>query len=336
MRQHAIPQNILDIEFKLFTKFTVREFVYMAIGIGFGGIFLYFYSLAQVPGIIAFPIFFFSSGLGLFLGLVNINDQKADVFLKNYIWAITHPTQRVWRNKIIDEKIGKEVKPEFNVTQGSMNRNQQADPDAEIIGATLDDQKPEFIEKSKIDEFEKEEKEYLDKISKLAQGVTPSPIAATSSVTPPVTPLTSVQPEQQTIQNPTSSQAQTQTTTPNTTTGVTNTPVQPQPSKIRIDINNKGNYATALNKPTPYIGNLNFKIEDNLAKSLPQAILVIKDNQNRVLSALQTDNNGEAMSNRIFPIGTYNIEVQLGGYTFPQVEIIMDKQDFEPIKIKAN
>ena len=40
MKQHPIPQNVLDVEFKLFTKFTVREFAYIAIGFGFGGIFI--------------------------------------------------------------------------------------------------------------------------------------------------------------------------------------------------------------------------------------------------------------------------------------------------------
>ena len=313
MRQHAIPQNILDIEFKLFTKFTIREFVYMAVGVGFGGIFLYFYSLAQIPGIIAFPVFLFSSGMGLFLGLVNINDQKADVFLKNYIWAITHPTQRVWRNKMIDEKLGQEIKPQFNVTQGTMKRQGEEASEAEIIGASNDSPKPEYIEKSKLEEFDKEEREYLDKITKLAQ--------SSGSANPQQTSSTLIT-ETTVLKQEVKPETAVQTST--------------QPGKIRIDSNNKNNYLTTLNKPTPYIGNLNFKILNQKNEELNQAVLVIKDMQNRVLSALQTDNNGEAMANRIFPVGTYNIEVQLNGYTFPQVQIIMDKQDFEPIKIKAN
>jgi hypothetical protein len=54
-----------------------------------------------------------SSGLGAFLGLVPINDQDADVFIKNYITAITNPTQRVWLNKELKEKGAKpELKPD--------------------------------------------------------------------------------------------------------------------------------------------------------------------------------------------------------------------------------
>lgn len=96
MRQHAIPQNILDVEFKIFTKFTLKEFAYLAIGIGTGGIFLYMYAKNQIPGIIALPIFVVASGIGIFFALVPINDQPADQFIKNFISAIRKPTRRVW------------------------------------------------------------------------------------------------------------------------------------------------------------------------------------------------------------------------------------------------
>ena len=113
MRQHAIPQNILDIEFKLFTKFTLKEFAYLAIGLGIGGIMIYLVVSGIIPPILGIPIFVVSAGTGAFLGLVPINDQDADVYIKNYIKAITNPTQRVWLNKELKEKGAKpELKPD--------------------------------------------------------------------------------------------------------------------------------------------------------------------------------------------------------------------------------
>jgi len=113
MRQHAIPQNILDVEFKLFTKFTLKEFAYLAIGLGVGGIMIYLVVSGIIPPILGIPIFIVSSGLGAFLGLVPINEQDADVFIKNYITAITNPTQRVWLNKELKEKgVKPELKPD--------------------------------------------------------------------------------------------------------------------------------------------------------------------------------------------------------------------------------
>ena len=99
MKQHAIPQNVLDVEFKLFTKFTLKEFAYLAIGVGIGGLFLYLTVGKQMPAIIGIPAFLIFSAIGVFLSLVPINDQPADKFIQNYITAITNPTQRVWKSK---------------------------------------------------------------------------------------------------------------------------------------------------------------------------------------------------------------------------------------------
>ena len=112
MRQHSIPQNILDVEFKLFTKFTLKEFAYLAIGIGLGGLMIYLTVSKVIPAVIGVPLCIVSSGAGIILGLVPINDQDADVFIKNYVSAITNPTQRVWLNAQMKEERNKpELKP---------------------------------------------------------------------------------------------------------------------------------------------------------------------------------------------------------------------------------
>lgn len=111
MRQHAIPQNVLDVEFKLFTRFTLKEFMYLAIGVGSGGIFMYLSAKGDLPGIVGIPLFVILAGAGAFLGLVPINDQDADVFITNYFNAINKPTQRVWLNESMKEKRNK---PDLN------------------------------------------------------------------------------------------------------------------------------------------------------------------------------------------------------------------------------
>lgn len=111
MRQHPIPQNVLDVEFKLFTKFTVKEFAYIATGVLLGAIFIYLWTENRMPAIIAFPSFAFFSGTGLILGLVPIQDQPADRLLSNYIKAINRPTLRVWH--------GEEMKLRLKARQGA-------------------------------------------------------------------------------------------------------------------------------------------------------------------------------------------------------------------------
>jgi len=113
MRQHAIPQNILDVEFKIFTKFTLKEFAYLGIGVGIGGVFLYFTTRGEFPGIVGIPLFILFSSIGVFLALVPINDQPADKFISNFFYAVNRPTQRVWLNKELkDERTKPAIQPE--------------------------------------------------------------------------------------------------------------------------------------------------------------------------------------------------------------------------------
>jgi len=135
MRQHPIPQNILDVEFKLFSKFTLKEFAYLAIGLGFGGLMIYLVVAKTIPALIGIPVCILTSGAGIFLGLVPINDQDADVFIKNYVSAITAPTQRVWMNsEMLEERNKPELKPS---TDGKLVQKSFKEKTSTIIGGGL-------------------------------------------------------------------------------------------------------------------------------------------------------------------------------------------------------
>ena len=132
MQQHPIPQNVLDVEFKLFTKFSLKEFAYLVAGILSGSIFLFLNRQIGFPGIIAWPMFLFLSGVGLFLALVPINGQGADEFIKNYFIAINKPTQRVWLNKRMKQE---RVKP---IVEADLKKKKK------IVGGELDETKKDF------------------------------------------------------------------------------------------------------------------------------------------------------------------------------------------------
>ncbi|MCK9368780.1 PrgI family protein [Candidatus Dojkabacteria bacterium] len=296
MRQHAIPQNILDIEFKLFTKFTIREFVYLAVGIGFGGIFIYLFSSGDLPAVVAFPIFALSAGLGIFLGLVKINDQPADIFIRNFFYAITHPTQRVWKNEIIDEKIDKVVKPDFNLTEGKNDRGAVTPTGGKTIGISKDLPSNQFIEKSKIDEIDKEEKEKLDSISQLA-GVPVQPTLKRETIIPTASPISNS-------------------------------------NRITISKINSSSMTAKISNKNPG-GNLNFKVCDNEGNGIAQAVIVIKDSQDKILSAFRSNSLGEITSEKMFSPGMYNLEIQAGGNTFPPISVLIEDVTLPPIKLMA-
>ena len=143
MRQHPIPHNILDIEFKLFTRLTLKEFAYLALGVGTGGIFLFFSIRGDMPSIVGIPLFAILSGIGAFLALVPINDQPADKAIMNYFTAINRPTQRVWLNQTLKEQ---RIKPTVAAVE---------DTKIKVIGATelRKEQKSQIFEETPGDDI---------------------------------------------------------------------------------------------------------------------------------------------------------------------------------------
>lgn len=169
MRQHPIPQNVLDIEFKLFTKFTLKEFAYLAIGVSIGGIFLYMSIRGDMPGIIGIPAFILFGGAGAFLALVPINDQNADAFIVNYFSAINKPTQRVWLNKTMKEE---RIKPQLQSTQVTGEKGKTGKgrviggskiPEAQNIPVFVENPGDDILQENTVSESKQEIVEKVEK-----------------------------------------------------------------------------------------------------------------------------------------------------------------------------
>ncbi|HEC64439.1 MAG TPA: hypothetical protein ENI23_04015 [bacterium] len=109
MERHSVPQNIMDVEFKLFGSLTVRQFANLAAGI-LVGVLLYFF---DIPGIIKWPLIVFSAFMGLALALFEINGQPFSRWLGNFIIAMFTTQRKVWKkNPKIPEILSKTYKPQ--------------------------------------------------------------------------------------------------------------------------------------------------------------------------------------------------------------------------------
>ena len=342
MKQHPIPQNILDIEFKLFTKFTVKEFAYMSLGIGFGGLFLYFYTKNQMPAYVAFPVFLVSSGIGLFLGLVPINDQKADQFLSNYIAAITKPTQRVWKNDKFDQKVELLTnKQEEQTTEGSMVRsvNQEQEGTLNVIGGTPIPNH-QFIEQQKIDEFDKAENERLAEIEKAVNETDGAPVAQPQQAAPtqqtqqvqqaetPPQQQASTAPEQQ----PAAAQVTTQTTVP--AKEVAATPAQDVPTVV-VSAQTAQQYALNIDGFTPQPNSINVQLTSSDGTPVTQAMVMVKNDQGHTIHVQQTNHQGVMFAQKTFEAGNYQLKVQHEQFRYPMIRYILDNTALPPVRVKS-
>ncbi len=90
-KMHAVPQNIMDVEFKLIGDLTIRQFIYLLI---FGGL-AYVGSVVMV-GLFKWPLVLLLAILGIGLAFVPIQERGLDEWIVNFIRSVYAPTQRIW------------------------------------------------------------------------------------------------------------------------------------------------------------------------------------------------------------------------------------------------
>jgi len=311
MRQHPIPQNVLDIEFKLFGRFTVKEFVYIAIGVTIGGLFLYFWTEGMLSAVIAWPVFILFAGTGAFLGLVPINDQPADQFISNYITAITNPTQRVWQNEEFKDKLESMAQTETLKPEG-ISIDQVKKDESKESTASITEDTPESKSQQKLDA---EEEQKLKNIDVLFEETGLSPYNTNKQKH---TKAKQIQ-EKNTVQVKQKQEENQSSKTQN---------------QISITKENIDNYKVD-NINVQLSGTVNMILNDKRHQPVTQATAIFKDNFNKPILAMKSGKNGEILTNRILPKGNYQIEIHHEKYTFPKINFLVEKEIYPIIKIKA-
>ncbi len=93
MKKHAVPHNILDVEFKLFGSLTARQFGFVAVAF-ITALFIYFTGL---PDIIRYPLIFIAVVFGLSLALLKVNGMPFSKWLWNFIISLITSQRKVYR-----------------------------------------------------------------------------------------------------------------------------------------------------------------------------------------------------------------------------------------------
>ena len=90
--QHAVPQNIMDVEFKLIGDLTMRQFTYLVV---FG--LLAYIVYITVGGVFKWPLVVFFSLFGLALAFIPLQERGMDEWVVNFFRSVYSPTQRIWK-----------------------------------------------------------------------------------------------------------------------------------------------------------------------------------------------------------------------------------------------
>lgn len=118
-----MPQNIMDVEFKLFGAFTLKQFMNLAINVIIA---LFVYSF-PLPDVIKWPIMLLFVALGLALALVTVNGMPFSNWLTNFITALTTSQRRVWKKSPKRPEVLKgNYKPKGKYTTHLISRSKKA------------------------------------------------------------------------------------------------------------------------------------------------------------------------------------------------------------------
>lgn len=98
---HPIPQNVTNFEFHLVGDMTLKQFGYLATGLGIA--FLFFVTLATPMPFVAWPVIVVSSLLGVAFAFLPIQERPLDHWVGAFFGAIFKPTKLQYNSKIISK-----------------------------------------------------------------------------------------------------------------------------------------------------------------------------------------------------------------------------------------
>lgn len=99
---HPVPQNVTSFEFHLVGDMTLKQFTYLAAGLGIA--YLTFIFLAKPAPLVAWPIILISALFGVSFAFLPIGERPLDHWASAFIRAIFKPTLRRYKSKVISKE----------------------------------------------------------------------------------------------------------------------------------------------------------------------------------------------------------------------------------------
>jgi len=95
VKQHAVPQNIMQVEFKVIGSLTMRQFFYLIItAVAAAGVYR-----SGLPSFFRVPTAGIIALAGLAVAFLPIEERGLDQWVVNFFRSIYQPSQRIWRKE---------------------------------------------------------------------------------------------------------------------------------------------------------------------------------------------------------------------------------------------
>lgn len=339
MEAHPVPQNVTSFQFKLVGDMTLKQFLYLATGVGFA--YLVFVFLAARVPVLAWPVMVISSGLGIAFAFLPIRARPLDHWLKAYIRAIYSPTKMVWlkNNKIYTNEpmFGNRLNIYLSTPAPKPQPQSQTPPQQQVNLKQL------VMEKTIAPENLPSEEQLMKtvELGKKAQALQVKMLEAERELRQL---RIRAQQNQGSSEDLTSQanevfnnlQALTQeaSSTRNQLAGITKQQISPAP-KIEVKIIQPPKPKITQIALTSFPNVLNGIVVDTERNYVEGVVIVINDKDGLPVRALKTNKLGQFTGSTPLPNGTYTIELEKDNMVFDVLQIELKGAVLPPLMISA-
>ena len=326
MEPHPIPQNVTNFQFHLVGDMTLKQFVYLAAGVGFA-YFLFVTASKDYP-LAAWPVIIISALLGVAFAFLPFASRPLDYWLITFLKTIYSPTKRIWKKAGKDYKEDLLFKSRYVMFVSSMGPQPMKEspvlavpiqplPSPEDLGKTVDLARQAQGLQVRIIQAERS----LNQIKQAATQTSPIPMdygqqvnQIMSDLQKLVTQASQIRSEMDTVVKPTPP-----------------SPVPKEKVKVVIPIKPKQTQIALTTFPNV----LNGIVKDATGNYIEGVVTVIYDKEGLPVRALKSNKLGQFSGSTPLPNGTYTLELEKEGYDFDVLQIELSGQVLPPLMITA-
>jgi hypothetical protein len=338
MIQHPIPQNVTSYQFRLIGDMTIKQFIFLSIGVGAAVAFYY-------SNLFFFFKWFFiliSAMTGFAVAFIPLEERPLDQWFTNYFRAIYRPTYFIWKK---DHPV-----PEYFTFNPNISLESATDA-AEIsrIAAIRRQQGLSSYlttlpqdSNTDLDTRERAATQNFTSLFQLANPTLPStPPPSVAPQLPRHRPLSQAH-----LSIPVPQAAPARVIVPPAEKVISSAPT-PVPASPQTTSTTLAPAKTARISPATTSSSLPFPsaptvpnivvgmVIDAAGKIVPGAIVEVIDSSGLPARATKTNQLGQFFSTTPLKRGTYHLNVDKDGLTFDTIELQLTGQIVEPLKIQA-
>ncbi|MDO8573187.1 MAG: PrgI family protein [Candidatus Daviesbacteria bacterium] len=336
MDAHPIPQNVTSFQFKLVGDMTLKQFLYLAIGVGFA--YLLFVTVSSKYPLITWPIIIISTLLGVAFAFLPIGSRPLDYWLAAFLKAVYSPTKRVWKkngknykedplfeSRLVMYLAGQQTQVTGDSLQATAVPQSQPIaplPTREELGKTVDLARQAQQLQMKIIQTERT----LSQIKTEAEKPNPIPIdysqqanATLADLQSLVKQVSDVKTQIQKVREPIKEHA-------SAATSITH-------ERVKVIVPTKPRQTTVALTTFPNV--INGIVKDTTGNYLEGTVAVIYDKEGLPVRALKSNKLGQFTGSTPLPNGTYTLELEKDNFSFDVLQIDLNGGVMSPLLIAA-